>query len=87
MTACVYVDIIKDTIRNVKQKYAVSPYNPGDVHNIPVEDLFLSIDDQSFFEQLLLEIRGATIQYSTWKKTKRKRIKIIRKRNKIFRKS
>ena len=69
---CVYVDKIKDTIRDVKQKYAVSPYNPGDVHNIPVEDLFLSIDDQSFFEQLLLEIRGATIQYSSWKKNKKK---------------
>ena len=62
------MDKIKDTIRNVKQKYAVSPYNSGDVHNIPVEDLFLSIDDQSFFEQLLLEIMGATIQYSSWKK-------------------
>ena len=37
---CVYVDRIKDTIRNDKQKYAVLTYNPCDVHNIPMEDLF-----------------------------------------------
>ena len=37
---CVYVDRIKDTIRNVEQKYAVLTYNPCDVHNIPMEDLF-----------------------------------------------
>ena len=52
----------------IQLENAVFPYNPGDVHNIPVDDLFLSIDDQSFFEQLLLEIRDATIQYSSWKK-------------------
>ena len=37
-----------------------------------MEDLFLPIEDQSFFEQLLLQIKGATIQYSSWKKTKQK---------------
>ena len=41
-----------------------------------MEDLFLPIEDQSFFEQLLLEIKGATIQYASWKnKTQRKRTK------------
>ena len=74
---CVYVDKIKDTIRNDKQKYAVLTYNPCDVHNIPMEDLFLSIDDQSFFDQLLLEIRGARIQYSSWKNEKENEQKIF----------
>ena len=63
-----YVKLIKDTIRNVKEKYAASPYNPKAIHSIPDDDLFLSIDDQLFFEQLLLEIRGATILFSSRKK-------------------
>ena len=42
-----------------------------------MEDLFLSIDDQSFFEQLLLEIRGARIQYSSWKKEKENEQKVF----------
>ena len=37
----------------------------------------MSIDDQSFFEQLLLEIRGARIQYSSWKKGKENEQKIF----------
>ena len=60
--------MIKDTIRNVKQKYAASPYNPNAIHNIPDVYLFFSVDDQLFFEQLLLEIRGATILFSSRKK-------------------
>ena len=71
----------KDTIKLLDRIMLFFPYNPGDLHNIPVDDFFLSIDDQSFFEQLLLETRRATILGG---KTKRKQTKTIRKRNTIF---
>jgi hypothetical protein len=41
--------MIKDTIKNVKQKYAASPYKPNAIHNIPNVDLFFTIDDQILF--------------------------------------
>jgi hypothetical protein len=66
-----YVQIIKDTIRNVKQKYAASPYKPNAIHNIPNVDLFFTIDGQFFFEQHLLEIRCATILFSSRIKKKK----------------
>ena len=38
------------------------------IDNIKNEDLHLTINDQLFFEVLLMEIRGKTISYSTFKK-------------------
>ena len=36
------------------------------------DDIVFMIDDQSFFELLLLRIRGATIPYSSLKKKEKK---------------
>lgn len=52
-----YVQKVKETIQNICQQYLVRD----------TED----IDDSSFLDVLLMEIRGITISYSTFKKKKR----------------
>ena len=43
------------------------------LHNIPESDLQFNINDQLFLDQLLMEIRGETISYSSLKKTNDKK--------------
>ena len=64
-----YVKQIKEVIQNVKTQYA-SPVQDSEksINDISIKDLKLDINDQLFFEILLLEIRGKTIQYSSYKK-------------------
>jgi exonuclease III len=68
-----YIDIVKNTIKKLKILYAASPYNPLMVDSIDCDQLQFTIDDQSFFEQLLLCIRGETIRYSSTKKRKQEK--------------
>ena len=66
----IYVDNIKETILRVKKQYAIPIYNYDEIQNISNELITFSINDQLFFETLLLEIRGKTITYSISKKRK-----------------
>ena len=66
----VYIDEIKKVISNTKQQYAVPVYNFDQIENIPNEDILFVINDQLFFETLLMEIRAKTISYSSYKKRK-----------------
>ena len=59
---------MKQSILNVKKQYAVLVYNFENIENIPDESIAFTINDQLFFEMILLEIRGKTIAYSTNKK-------------------
>ena len=43
-----------------------------DINNIPDSELQLSINDNLFLETLLMNIRGETISYTTFKKKKTK---------------
>ena len=75
-----YIQGIKTLLLGLKQQYAAAPYNPNEIYNIDNEHLVLTMDDQSFFELLLLQIRGYTISYSTAKKKKKnERLKILEK--------
>lgn len=65
-----YVSEIKTLIYDVKKQYAVPVYNMDNLNNISNDSLFFQIDDQLFFETVLLEIRGKTISYATHKKKK-----------------
>ena len=58
-----YIQIVKDTISDVKQTYAT---NNND--NLDNQQSEYSINSQLFFETLLLMIRGNTIKYSSFKK-------------------
>lgn len=39
-------------------------------NHIPLSDIQFTVSDQLFFETLLMEIRGKTISYSSYKKKK-----------------
>ena len=59
-----YLYKIRQCIENVKHLYAATPYSPDSISDIHASELDLIIDDQLFFEMLLLEIRGQSISYS-----------------------
>ena len=71
-----YVDLVKNLISEIKLKYAAFPYCASEIQNIPNDILYLQVDDQTFFDMLLLRIRGSTISYSTY----RKKCKLDRKK-------
>ena len=66
-----YIKLVKDTITTVKKQYMASPYNPLHIYEISNENLVFQIDDQLFFEQLLMNVRGVTIGYCSRKKKER----------------
>ena len=65
-----YIEQIKELINTIKQQYALPVYNIHSEHfnGIPSSDIQFTIPDQLFFETLLMEIRGKTISYSSYKK-------------------
>ena len=76
-----YVQEVKSIISKLKQEYAAAPYHRAEIDNIDNEDLTLCTDDQTFFELLLLKIRGFTISYSARRKRiKNERLKYLEKR-------
>lgn len=67
----VYINEMKQVIKEVKLQYA----SENQIHNlpldeIPIQDLQLTINDQLFFEVLIMAIRGKTISYATYAKRK-----------------
>ena len=63
-----FVKTVKDLILKTKDQYAALVYVRENLHLIEDKDLHLTIDDQTFFEMLLLEIRGASISYASYKR-------------------
>jgi exonuclease III len=63
-----FLATIRESINKVKRIYASTPYNPENVINIPHDLLDIMINDQLFFEMLLIEIRGESIAYATKRK-------------------
>ena len=62
-----YADEIKKVITENKQRYALPVYIMENIDNIPTDELAFEISDQLFFETLLMEIRGKTISYASFK--------------------
>ena len=65
-----FVENVKKTIASVTLKYAVPVYNFAKIQNIPVYGIKIIVNDQQFFEQLLLEIRGMIVPFSSLRKHK-----------------
>ena len=63
-----YISLINQTINEVKLKYAVPVYNIDKIEEIPTNDIQFTIYDQLFMDMLLMEIRGKSISYSSYKK-------------------
>ena len=49
-------------------------YNFENIHEISNDDLHFTINSQLFLETLLMEIRGKTISYSSYKRKERDKI-------------
>ena len=66
-----YVNIVKDKILDVKRQYSALVYDLNNIGDIEDENLQLTINKQLFLETLLMELRGKTISYSSFKKKER----------------
>ena len=63
-----YIEIINNKIDEVKNQYALPVYNMDQINNIPDDQIQFVISDQLFFETLLMELRGKSISFSSYKK-------------------
>ena len=64
-----YIDCIKKVIESTILVYAVDNQASNiNINNWPLQDIKFSIDDSLFFDVLLMEIRGKTISYASYKK-------------------
>jgi len=63
-----YVNETKQIIKDIKTQYTTNNLNVTDINDIPPQQLNFNINDQLFFETLLLAIRGKSIAYASYKK-------------------
>lgn len=64
-----YVEEIKSKIKCIKQQYVSENYaHYENINEVPLDEIQFLINDQLFFEVLLMEIRGVTISYASYKK-------------------
>ena len=66
-----YVNEIKKIITDIKIQYSVPIYNMENINTITNENIAFTINDQLFLDTLLMEIRGKSISYSSYKKRNR----------------
>ena len=57
-------------IGRIKKQYAVPIYAQDNFNDIPAEDLQFIINDQLFLETLLMERRGKSFSFASFKKKK-----------------
>ena len=65
-----YIQIVKTTIHDITLQYAVPVYNIEYLKDMDPDLIEYTISDQLLFETLLMEIRGRSISYATFKKKK-----------------
>ncbi len=63
-----YINKVKEVIQKTKEDYAIPIYVRDMIKDMDPTDLQFIIDDQMFFEMVLLNIRGMTIPYCAAKK-------------------
>jgi exonuclease III len=65
-----FVKMIKQTILDTKTQYAAAPHEGDNVKNCPNKTLQLTINDQLFWETLLVMLRGKIMAFAGNKKRK-----------------
>ena len=55
----------------VKKQYALPVYNIDEIDNIPNTEIQFNINDQLFLDVLLMELRGQSISYASFKNKQR----------------
>ena len=68
LTDAEYLKTINSKIQEIKKQYCLPVYNHDAIDEIPDEELQLIINDQLFFETIMMEIRGKSISYASYKK-------------------
>ena len=63
-----YINTIKQKIQEVKKQYCALVYNMENIDKIDNTDIHFRINCQLLLETLLMEIRGKTVSYSSFKK-------------------
>ena len=58
-------------MRDIKLQYALPVYNYEELDNIPNEETQFVINDQLFLDTLLMEIKGDSISYASFKDKQR----------------
>ena len=62
-----YLKTMNKTITEIKQQYMLPVYNISQAENIPDNEIQFVINDQLFLEVLLMELRGQSISYASYK--------------------
>ena len=62
---------MNNKILDVKKQYALPVYNIDEIDNIPNTEIQFDINDQLFLDVLLMELRGQSISYASFKNKKR----------------
>jgi hypothetical protein len=65
---CGIVKKIKERILQIKTCYAATPYDPRHISSCTNANIQFTINDQLFWDMILLELRGLTIPYAAKKK-------------------
>ena len=63
-----YVNKVNEFILKFKKQHCLPIYNIENIDNIPDDEIQFILNDQMFLEMLLLELRGLTISYASFKK-------------------
>ena len=63
-----FVEKVLNTVNRVITQYMLPVYNIENINNIDKTAVQFTINDQLFFETLMMEIRATTISYATFKK-------------------
>ena len=69
-----YIEAIKKIITDIKKQYSALVYNRDNIDKIDCKSLELVINDALFLDTLLMEIRGKTIAYSSYKKKESEKV-------------
>ena len=68
-----YLKIINAKIQDIKNQYCLPVYNQDAIDEIPDEELQFVINDQLLLETVMMEIRGKSISYASYKKKTKNR--------------
>ena len=68
LTDSEYLKIINAKIQDIKKQYCLPVYNHDAIDEIPDEELQFVISAQLFLETVMMEIRGKSISYASYKK-------------------
>ena len=71
LTELEYLKTMNKKILVVKKQYALPVYNIDEIENIPNTEIQFNINDQLFLDVLLMELRGQSISYASFKNKQR----------------